>query len=185
MWNKLKSALGFGEDPVIAEAKRRTLLDQADPSKRFVSGMLAISSSSGGADPAYQAEFARTAITEWYGIESPQDLAGRIQDYIDGYGETPAYDLFRAVFLARVGFGAGMLDDAGSWSWAVNAARKAQKTYSSWNAYGTAYLEGHLAYRKSEGDDPERLQEIRQSLSEVIAELSRGIWGETPWNTPL
>src|SRR5262245_43042438 len=101
MWNKLKSALGFGEDPVIAEAKRKTLLDQADPGKHFVSGLLAISSSSGGADPAYQTEFAKTAITEWYGIESPQELERRIQDYIDGYGETPAYDLFRAVFLAR------------------------------------------------------------------------------------
>jgi hypothetical protein len=185
MWNKLKSALGFGEDPAVTEAKRRTLLDQADPRKRFVSGLLAISSSSDGADPAYMTEFARTAITDWYGIESPQDLARRIQDYIDGYGATPAYDLFRAVFLARAGFGAGYLDDAGSWTWAFNAARKAQQTYQAWNHYGMGYLEGHLDYRKSQGDDAQRLQEIRQNLTQTIAELSRGLWGQTPWNTPL
>jgi hypothetical protein len=185
MWNKLKSALGIGEDPVVTEAKRRTQLDLADPRKRFVCGMLEISPNVSGADPAYQTDFAKTAITEWYGIKSPQDLGRRIQDYIDGYGSSPAYDIFRAVFLARAGFGAGYLDDAGSWSWAFAAARKLQQTYPSWNHYGMAYLEGHLEYRKSEGDDPQRLQEIRQNLTQSMSELSRGIWGQTPFNTPL
>ena len=185
MWNKLKSALGFGEDPVVIEAKKKTAVDQADPRKRFVSGMLAISPADGGADPAYLTNFARTAITEWYGIASPQDLAQRIQNYIEGYGSTPAYDIFRAVFLARAGFGAGYLDDAGSWSWAFNAARKLQQTYPSWDHYGMGYAEGHLAYRKSEGDDSQRLQEIRQNLSQQIGELARGIWAQTPFNTPL
>jgi len=59
------------------------------------------------------------------------------------------------------------------------------QTYQGFYQYGMGYLEGHLDYRKSEGDDEERLREIRQNLTQSIGELSRGIWGQTPWNTPI
>ena len=182
MWSKLKSALGFGEDPEIQAAKTQMEIDHTDPRKRFVSGVLAMSQD---VDPAYLAQFATTAVSEWYGIESREELIERIEDYLEGVDAPAGYDAFRAAFLARAAVATRFLNPDESWEWAFKAARKVQRSYPNWNAYGMGYLEGHLAYRKSEGDGEDEVRQYRQNIVERMGAHSKGIWARTPFDTPV
>lgn len=77
-----------------------------------------------------------------------------------------------------------MLTEAESWGLAVEVGRKVQRTHASWRAYGISYLEGHLAYRASQGDDHETLAGYRQEILATIGTLERGIWA-LPFHAPL
>ncbi len=87
--------------------------DHADVRKRYVWCVRAITDDK--ADSAYLPEFASKALREWYGMKSAKQLAENIEYYLAGTGSTPAYDVARAVFMARAGFGAGFLSDTESW----------------------------------------------------------------------
>jgi len=182
MWNKLKAALGFGDTPEVAAAKSRTVVDGQDPRKRFVFGMLSLSYD---ADPAYLVSLATKAMRQWYGIGSGKELQERIEFYLQGTGSTPGYDAYRVAFMARAGHGAGLANDVDSWQWAWRAARKIQQSYAGWTQFGMGYLEGHLAYRKSEGDADEVLSEYRNNIMARIREQTSGLWAQTPFQTPL
>ena len=182
MLSKLLNLVGLGDPPDVAAAKQRMAADQADPRRRVVWGILAISEP---ADPGYMPELASTAIREWYGIQSAQEVERRVQDYLAGGIGTPAYDLFRAAFLARAGFGAGMLMEGRSWQLAFEAGRMMQRHYQTWQHYGMGYLEGHLAYRTSEGGPPARVAEIRQNLLTKMGELMKGTAWSVPFATPM
>jgi hypothetical protein len=181
MWGKLKSALGLGQDRELAAAKARTLEDHGDPRRRFVFGVLCVSYE---ADPAYL-ESTRPAVRDWYGIETPGELVEEIQAYLDDGGDNPAYDAFRAAFLARAGQAAGMIDEEESWRWAIAAARKVQRSYPSFMHYGMGYLEGHLDYRKSQGDDDQTIEGYRKNILARLNERAKDPWAQTPFDTAL
>jgi hypothetical protein len=182
MWNALKSLLGAGEDPELVEAKRRTEMDRMDPRRRFVFGVLAISYQ---ADPGYMVEHARTAVRDWYGISTRAELVERLEDYLRVSMSTPGYDAYRATFLARTGLPAALLNEGESWTWALAAARLVQRSYPGWREYGMGYLEGHLAYRQSQGDDAATVARYRQNLMVAIDKQSRDVWARTPFATAL
>jgi len=182
MWNKLKSALGLGGDPELAAAQHRMQVDHQDPRKRFVFAVIAISYK---ADPAYQEGFAKMAIRDWYGIGSPEKLGIRISGFLRGTSSTPAYDAFRATFLARAGVPAGMLTDEESWTWALRAGQMVQRSYPSFMHYGMGYLDGHLAYRQSCGDEPAALERYRHNLLATMNELTRSLWTQISFDTAL
>ncbi len=184
MFGWLKSLFGTSEDPEVAEAKRKMDLDKADPRRRYIWSILAISSSS-QADPGYLPGFATMAMRDWYGMKSREALLRNIDYYIEGTGSTPGYDVFRAVFMARAGFGAQMLSEDESWEAAYRVARKMQQAYSSWNHYGMGYIEGHIAYRTKQGDDAETVAGYRKNLLERFQTLSNTNWHETPFQTPI
>jgi hypothetical protein len=182
MWAAIRSMLGLGDDPEVTQAKERMQRDHADPRKRVVSGLLAISYD---VDPAYLVEHAKEAVTEWYGIDSREALLDRLRYYLEGTGATPAYDLFRLVFLARAGHGCGLLNEAESWAWAFEACRGAQRAYDSWAAYGSGYLEGHLTYRAQQGDDAGALAERRAAVMSRMNGEARTAWATTSLTTPI
>ena len=162
--------------------EQRTQADHADPRKRYV---FAIMSLLYEADPAYQKKVFGVALSDWYGIESRDELLSRMQDYLSSSGAGVAYDAFRAAFLARVGFGAGHLSEEDSWAWALRAAQKVQATYRNWGEYGMGFLEGHLEYWRDSGKDDEYLQDRRQHVMAQIQARSSGLWANTPFNLPL
>jgi hypothetical protein len=187
MWKGLKSLFGMGEEadpPEVAHAKQVMAADAADARKRYVWCVLAISTSE-RADPGYLPAFAGTAILEWYGMKSREELLENIDYYIDGTGSTPGYDIFRAVFMARAGFGAGLLNEKESWEAAFRAARKLKQTYPSWNHYANGYLEGHLTYRKSQGDEADELERYRRNILEQQRVVAGSVWPQTPYETPV
>lgn len=155
-----------------------------DARKRYVWCILAISTSE-EADPGYLPEFATMAMRDWYGMKSREMLLSNIDYYLGGTGSTPGYDAFRAVFMARAGFGAGMLSEAESWEAAYRVARKLKQSYPSWNHYAQGYLEGHLAYRTSEGDAEDDLQRYRRNILERHRVIAGSVWPQTPYETPV
>ena len=181
MWSMLKSALRL-EAPEIIEARRRMALDHQDPRRRFVFAVLAISCA---VDPAYDEDAACTAITDGYGIRSRDRLAPAIDRFVGGTGSTPAYDAFRAAFLARAGQGAGMLDVMSAWAWACRAGQLVQRSYPSFRDYGMGYVDGHLDDRRSQGDDAATIERHRQNLLAKVDRLARGVWARAPFDTHL
>lgn len=172
MFSKLLDLIGMGDPPDVKQAKARMASDfAADPRRRSVWGILALSYD---ADPGYLTEHATTAVREWYGLGTPQALDGRIREYLAGGIGTPGYDVFRAAFLARAGFGANLLPEVQSWEASYQAVRVMQRHYQTWQHYGMGYLEGHVAYRAEQGDPPPRLAEIRQNLLGTMGKLMSG-----------
>ncbi len=176
----LKSLFG-GEDPESKQAREKMAIDRQDPRKLFVWGILCMAESH---DPGWKPSYATTAITEWYGIQNKQQLLAQTADGFRASGQ-PAYDYFRLVFLARAGFGAGMLSEAESWDLAFRAAQALQRSYGDWKAYGAGYRDGHLAYRASCGDAPDQLAQYRKNLDATIEEKQRTVWVAVPWATRL
>lgn len=179
MFAKLLSMIGLRDDSETAEARRRMSADAADPRRRFVFGLLAVSYE---LDPGYLVEHATTAVGDWYGIASRDELQRRFRDYLEGGSAPPGYDIFRAVFLARAGHAAGLLGEEESWALAFQGARKAQASYPSFAAYGAGYLEGHITYRQSQGDTAATLARCRQNIGKTLQELQRGPWARTPYD---
>lgn len=182
MFNALKRLFGSKPDPEVAAARERMNRDHVDAAKRSVFCLLAISNP---ADPAYRQKMAQTAVAQWYGIEDRNELIERIHEYLEGGMSTPAYDAFRAAFLARAGEAVGYLSSDESWQLAQQAVRRVQQTYDGWMSYGIGYLEGHLNYRRSEGDDHDTLQERKAGVMQKISELSADLWGRTPFTTAI
>ena len=178
MFGKLLSMLGFGDDPETAEAKRRMTQDAADPRRRMVFGLLAMSYE---LDPAYLQGHATTAIREWYDLSSADQLRKEVHAYLRS---NDGYDVFRAVFLARAGQGAGMLTEDESWNLAFEAVRRAQAGYTDWPHYGAGYLAGHMKYRKSQGDDEATLARYHGNITQRMQKNQTGAW-TVPFRTPV
>ena len=165
----------FGEAPEVKAARRAMQADLAvDPRRGFVVGILAVSYE---VDPGYLKAHATEALTQWYDVRS----AAAIEAYRFGVPDGGAYDAFRHAFLARAGFAAGMLPEARSWELAFRQAAVVAQRYRSWPEYGEGYLQGHLAYRRSQGDPPARLAEIEASTRARLAKLATTRWAALPF----
>jgi hypothetical protein len=180
MWGALKS-LFSGEDAESREARLRMEQDaKADPRRAFVWGVLAVSYRR---DPAYLKAHATEAIRNWYGVKSREELLAYTPNRF-GTKSHAGYNHYRLCFLARAGHGAGVLTEDESWSWAFREAAAVQRAYADWRGYAHGYFEGHLEYRKSQGDSPERLNEIRTNILTGFAEKD-ATWSSIPYGTPL
>lgn len=175
------SRLFGGEDAETREARKRMDVDLRDPRRAFVWGIVAVSYD---VDPGYLRAHATEAIRDWYGVTSAQDLLSRNASSFVA-NEHVAYNQFRLCFLARAGYGAGLVDEATSWDMAFRNAAIAQQHYAGWQQYGQGYLEGHLSYRADQGDSPERLSEIRNSISQKLQLKQRTVWSAIPWDARL
>lgn len=175
------SKLFGGEDEETRNARKRMEADRADPRRTFVWGVVAVSYE---LDPGYLPAHATEAIRDWYGVKSAEDLLSRTpQRFVAN--DHVAYNQYRLCFLARAGYGAGLVDEATSWGMAIRNAAVLQQHYRSWQEYGQGYLEGHLSYRAHQGDSQEQLADYRESIGERLALKQRTVWAAIPWATPL
>lgn len=164
-----------GEAPEVKAARRAMQADASvDPRRGFVVGLLAVSYE---VDPGYLRAHATEALTDWYDVRS----AAAIAAYRFGVPDGGAYDAYRHAFLARAGFAAGMLTEAHSWELAFRQAATVAHRYRSWPEYGEGYLQGHLAYRRDQGDSPTRLTEIEASTRTRLAKLASTRWAAQPF----
>jgi hypothetical protein len=176
-WSRLFSR----EDTETRRARERMAVDAQDPRKLFVWGIVAVSYE---VDPAYLAEHANTAVREWYGVKTGQDIISWTPSDFSTRDHV-AYNQYRLCFLARAGFGAGLLDEQTSWQLAFRHAAVAQQHYPDWQAYGQGYLEGHLQYRHHQKDSDADLTRYRKSIGERLLLKQRTVWHAIPWNTRL
>lgn len=173
------SRLFTGEDAETREARKRMALDLRDPRRAFVWGVVAVSYE---IDPAYQRDHATEAIRDWYGVTSAKQLLEWTQADFSA-NQHAAYNIYRLCFLARAGFGAGLLDEGQSWGMAFHHAAALAQHYRSWAEYGQGYLEGHLSYRALQGDSPQQLAQYRGSITERLALKQRTVWSGINWAT--
>ncbi|MDX2009313.1 MAG: DUF1266 domain-containing protein [Myxococcaceae bacterium] len=87
---------------------------------------------------------------EWYGLKGRASVVKAIEGYASS---DDAYDVFRATFVARAAAGAGLLSADESRAFCKGIIAQAQRHFADWDALSRGYLEGHLAYRESQGDD--------------------------------
>lgn len=175
------SRLFTGEDEETRHARMRMAADRQDPRRTFVWGILAASYD---LDPAYLPAHANEAVRQWYGVKS----AGQIVEWTAANfaaNRHVAYNQYRLCFLARAGFGAGLLDETTSWSLAIRHAAVAQQHYRDWGDFGRGYLEGHLSYRTEQGDPPNALATHRKNIGQRLEQTQRTVWVAVPWATPM
>lgn len=163
------------------QARDRMADDRADPRKLFVFGVLCCTED---IDPGYRQEYAKVALADWYSIESGQEILEMGQDYFAAR-EYPAYNIFRLCFVARAGYGAGMLDEAASWGVCFRHCSELHRTYSSWQAFAQGYVDGHVSYRRHCGDDEATVAGYRDRAQARMQQALNGWWAQIPWNTRL
>jgi hypothetical protein len=181
MWKKVASLFGAGTKSELTRCIELTNADRGDPRKRYVFAVLAVSCEG---DPGYMPEHANKAVRTWYRIGSQEELVVRMTKYLDGTSERLAYDTFRAAFLARAGYAAGLIAEPASWDFALRAARVVKSQFRSFEEYGLGYIEGHLWYRAGQGDTPAALEEARRSKLALFEKLATDVW-KIPFSTPL
>ncbi len=176
MLTSLRSLFRRAESPEVRAGKARMAIDHRDPDRRFVFGLLALSYT---VDPAYLPVHATLAVRDWAGLTSTIAVRERILQYMVMRGRNPGYDLFRGAFLARAGFGAGLLGEDESWHRALGVAVELRAVFGSWPEVAASYLAGHLDHRRSLGDSREALAEHQAEHGARVARLTRTIWRDT------
>ena len=132
--------------------------DAADPERRWVQGVLAIYRGDVG-DPGYwKREDAEREIQQGWSTPDHQELQALIQRYVQGECNV-AFDKARIIWLARIGAGAGWLDEATSWRLALDAKRALQTSYPGWPELIRALEEGRAQwYGGADKIPPEELE---------------------------
>lgn len=173
MLDWLLKLIGGKDDVDVALDRMKE--DAKDPLRARVHGILLVTEP---ADPGHRPEYGGQAIREWYGCP---DRASALRA-IEGYAASrDAYDVFRATFLARAAAGGSVITAEESWALCQRVVATAQQTFTSWQDYGDGYVRGHLAYRRSQGDDEATLARYDQNLRKTMAELqAKGVWSRVP-----
>jgi hypothetical protein len=96
-------------------------------------------------------------------------------------GTLVAWDTVRLSFVARCSFTAGWLDDATAWQVALEAARKLQRSYSSWKEMSDNYQLGRGFWGEASA---ESVEEFRRN-AEWLLTSRRSPWPHLPWDLPL
>jgi hypothetical protein len=89
-----------------------------------------------------------------------------------------AWDAGRLVTLAGWGFVTKMLSEDEAWSYVLPMAMAVQRTYSSWDEFGTHYLLGREFWSRAWDADTAR---ARLALLDEVSSP----WRTLPWATPL
>lgn len=123
----------------------RSRKDAADPDRRWVQGVLAIYRGDAG-DPGYWSrDRAAEEITKGWSTPDARELEQLIQRYIAGECNV-AFDKVRIIWLARIGAGAGWLDEAASWRLCLDAKRALQAAYPDWPTMIAATEQGRAQW---------------------------------------
>ena len=130
------------------------------------------------AGPAY-----RKALLEVWEVRSRQDLLELIDKLLhDDLDRTrTGWNYPRAINLARWGYVAGYLQEGEAWSYILSAAEHLQKTFSSWQELGQAYLDGRAKWYT-------RLVAYRRQAEyayRVLVADQDSPWRKYPWNLDL
>ncbi len=142
--------------------------DGADPLKRWARGCYSIVY--GKDDPATKGKKScRGSLSQYWEIETPEQVRDTLRD-LQGLPENnPAWDLMRAVIVARFAEGAELIGKDESWA-AIAAVRpRLQESFGSWQDLASAYGRA----REAAGFDGDMLKDARPH-----AEL---IWSTVPF----
>lgn len=110
---------------------------------------------------------AAALLRERYGLDGRDAVVRMTQELMHDPTER-ALPLARIVALAGYAARCGLLDEPGAWQTALVAARVAQLTYPSWQAFGEELVRTGGA-----------------ACEPIVGALRAGLWSEIPWDTDL
>ncbi len=96
-------------------------------------------------------------------------------------GTLEAWDMVRMSFVARASYTAGWLDEAAAWEAVLEAARRMQRSHTSWVDLSQCYL---LGRRYWAGGDPEQ-QKNFDKFGSWLEQSSKSPWHALDWTLPL
>lgn len=122
-----------------------------------------------------------SGLARWWGVETREELQDRLEVLeVTGHraalrgvlGHEPlAWDLVRAINLARWGHGAGLLSEEEAWGFVLRAAGGLRRRYRSWAELGGDYVLAHDLWAG----------EADPALDEVTRQLLDPANGDSPW----
>jgi hypothetical protein len=124
-------------DPAIA--------DRLDPQKHWVQAAIALYQGDVGDAGYWSSNEAREKLSSGWSTTTRDELLELLQRYIDGECNV-GFDKLRIIWLARLGRGAGWIDDAASWGYALPAVAELKRTYGSWPELYEAMKEGRAEW---------------------------------------
>lgn len=162
---------------------RAFLADAKDPVRRWAKGVFGIIT--GGTDYAYEGKWdLRLAFQNSWEIETAEDFEevfGELAAEAAADKERTAWQLVRAINLARMAAGAGFVDPEESWRMIGPLLPRVQKAFSGWEDLGRSYLAARDAWIREQGLQDEPMEDVEKNL----AALRGGVWAETPYDQPL
>jgi uncharacterized protein DUF1266 len=145
-------------------------------------------------------------LINYWGVRSRDDLLDRIESLyqdrktkleagpveregryrIHAYGDPKTkldagWDYPRAIMLARWGYTVGYLTEDEAWKFIWPLAQRLQRTFSSWQELGAAYLTARQAWYASEARD----RRFAEYAYMTLVTTSSSPWRKYPWNLDL
>jgi hypothetical protein len=111
--------------------KDPSIADRQDPRKHWVQAAIALYQGDVGDAGYWSGNQARETLKVGWSTHTRDELIELIGRYIEGECNV-GFDKLRIIWLARLGRGAGWIDDATSWGYAFPAVAELQRSYGSW-----------------------------------------------------
>lgn len=156
---------GGSEDELPGEV----LADRADSRKHWVQAAQALYQSFVGDAGYWSVKEATNCLSKGWSTSNRQELIELIDRYISGECNV-AFDKLRIIFLARVGKGAGWLDDDTSWNYAFQAIKDIQANYSSWEELRDAMADGRADWYGGVSEVPPQQLEMNKAGYQLLVE---------------
>lgn len=122
-------------------------------------------------------------LVDYWGVRSRTDLL----DQIEWLCQDPktklraGWDYPRAIMLARWGYTAGYLSEDEAWKFIWPLAQRLQRTFSSWQELGAAYLTARQTWYASAAQD----RKFAEFAYLTLVTTPSSPWRKYPWNLDL
>jgi hypothetical protein len=157
--------------------------DDRQPTRRWAHGIFGLIS--GVRDYAYaEKRDLRVGLRDWWGINNKDDFRARFVELRDEQPRTKqeaAWCWVRAINLARMAAGAGLVSHEGCWRLIVPFLPCIQTNFSGWEDLGQHYLAAYNAWVVDRNIDRQSVE----SVGDNINVLREGVWREIPFAQPL
>lgn len=111
--------------------KDASVADRQDPKKHWVHAAIALYQGDVGDAGYWPGNKARDLLNSGWSTTTRDELVELIARYVDGECNV-GFDKLRIIWLARLGRGAGWIDDATSWGYVSSAVDELKRAYGSW-----------------------------------------------------
>ena len=160
----------------------RSETDLAIPLRRFARSVVALIT--GGEDYGYlPARDNRSLLGQSWDIHGAPGVHATLSNLTQPVADpvAAAWNLVRAIHVARMAAGAGYLDEAASWQWVAYAAAGLQARFSDWRSLADAFAQGRLSWATAAGLDVTAM--TRQTQTNIAH--AQSMWRLMPFSTPL
>lgn len=156
--------------------------DHQIPARRLIHGFLALYTGDDG-DPRHtlDEEANQEHLKENWGCAGPDDLV-ELMDTYEGEGEyNLAFDLVRAIKLARHGAGAGWISDTESWERCFRCGERLKEGYQRWEDVYADCQKGREQWWRESQERPIPPDQI-QHYADRFVEAKKLIFSQMPLN---